>query len=142
MYTYPFIIERGPDVEILIDSSGSISDDLIKSFLRECKNILGNAKLKIAFFDTTVYPFHEINSEDDIDNLIVEGRGGTNFTNAVKSFSNKNNIKIVFTDGLADTPEENTDIIWIIYNKHEFNPPGGKVFYVDEKEFKKSGYRH
>ena len=57
------------ETEILLDTSGSISDFLLRGFLRECKNILQTSKLKVGCFDTKFYGFHEIRTEQDIENM-------------------------------------------------------------------------
>ena len=41
-----------PEAEILLDTSGSVSEVLLKNFLRECKNILDNSKVKVGCFNT------------------------------------------------------------------------------------------
>ena len=104
---------------------------MIRAFLRECKNIFGETKIKIGCFDTQFYGFHEINSLEDIDNFVIEGRGCTDFNPAVEAFSPKSNVKIIFTDGGASVPNKAADIIWLLWKKKEFNPPGGTVLYVD-----------
>lgn len=126
-YVYPYEVKRGCDVEILIDTSGSVNDDMVRAFLRECKNIFRETKIKIGCFDTVFYGFHEIKCTEDIDNFVVEGRGGTDFNVAVDSFSKKSNVKIVFTDGYCDEPKKSMDAIWILWTDKKLNPPGGKV---------------
>lgn len=130
-YTYPYEVKRGCDVEIVIDTSISVGDDLIRAFLRECKNIFSETKIKIGCFDTKFYGFHEIKSLEDIDNFVIEGRGATDFNPAVEAFTSKSNVKIIFTDGGASVPDKAADIIWLLWDKREFNPPGGIVLYVD-----------
>jgi predicted metal-dependent peptidase len=66
-----------------------------------------------------------------LDNFIIEGRGGTNFSTAINAFSRKSAIKVIFTDGYAKMPEERKNVIWIVYGDDKINPLGGKVFYVD-----------
>ena len=66
-----------PETEIVLDTSGSIKETLLKNFLRECKNILQHSRLKVGCFDTEFYGFHEIRTEADIENMRCEGGGGT-----------------------------------------------------------------
>ena len=61
-----------PETEIVLDTSGSINEILLKNFLRECKNILQHTKLKVGCFDTEFYGFHEIRTEEDIENRYKE----------------------------------------------------------------------
>ena len=65
-----------PETEIVLDTSGSINEALLKNFLRECKNILQHSRLKVGCFDTEFYGFHEIRTENDIENMKFEGGGG------------------------------------------------------------------
>ncbi|MBR3162300.1 MAG: hypothetical protein IKF19_06195 [Bacilli bacterium] len=132
IYKYPYELIYKSVVEILIDTSGSISDNLVKAFLQECKNIFDNYSIKVGCFDTNFYGFQEIKKRIDLDNFIIKGRGGTDFSTAVNSFSKEASIKIIFTDGYADIPKNSSDIIWLIYGYARKNAPDGTVFYIDQ----------
>ena len=131
IYKYPYELIRKSNIEILIDTSGSVDDELVKAFLQECKNIFDDYIIKVGCFDTEFYGFQEIRRKEDLDDFVIEGRGGTNFSVAVNSFNKKAPIKIIFTDGYAEMPKDDSDIIWVVYSDLKINPPGGKVFYVD-----------
>jgi predicted metal-dependent peptidase len=131
IYKYPYELIRKSNIEILIDTSGSVDDKLVKAFLQECKNIFDDYIIKVGCFDTKFYGFHEVQKREDLDNFVIEGRGGTNFSTAVNSFSRKASIKIIFTDGYAEMPQNDRDVIWVVYGNDKINSPGGKVFYVD-----------
>ena len=131
IYKYPYELIRKSNIEILIDTSGSVDDELVKAFLQECKNIFDDYAIKVGCFDTRFYGFQEIQRKKDLDDFVIEGRGGTDFSTAVNSFSKKASIKIIFTDGYAKMPKVSNDVIWIVYSDLKINPPGGKVFYVD-----------
>lgn len=131
IYKYPYELIRRSNIEILIDTSGSVDDDLVKAFLQECKNIFDDYAIKVGCFDTNFYGFQEIQRKEDLDSFVIEGRGGTDFSTAVNSFSKKASIKIIFTDGYDEMPKDSSDVIWVIYGNAKINPPGGKVFYVD-----------
>lgn len=124
------------EVEILLDTSGSVNDELLRCFLRECKNILRDSQLKVGCFDTKFYGFNKIRTESDIDNMTFVGRGGTNFNAAVNAFSNRGETKIIFTDGDAEMPSKAIDAIWVVFGNKKINPPGGSVIYVDKEAFK------
>lgn len=126
-----------PETEILLDTSGSIDETLLKNFLRECKNILKTSKVKVGCFDTKFYGFQEIRNENDIDNMEFVGRGGTNFDTAVNAFSRRTENKIIFTDGYANMPEKSVNAIWVVFGIEKINPLGGKVIYITEEELKK-----
>lgn len=126
-----------PETEIVIDTSGSINEVLLKNFLRECKNILQHTKLKVGCFDTEFYGFHEIRTEEDIEKMRFEGGGGTDFDVAVGAFSRRVENKIIFTDGEASMPDMPLDAIWIVFGNRKIYPNGGKVIYIDEKQFER-----
>ncbi len=123
-----------PETEIVLDTSGSINETLLRNFLRECKNILQTSKVKVGCFDTKFYGFTEIKDVSDIDNLEFYGGGGTNFDAAVNAFTRRVENKIIFTDGDADMPSTPIDAIWIVFGRIEINPPGGKVIYIDTEQ--------
>ncbi len=123
-----------PETEILLDTSGSISKDLLKNFLRECKHIINTSKLKVGCFDTEFYGFTEIKKISDIDRLPFRGGGYTDFDVAIDSFTRRAQNKIIFTDGYASMPSKSLDAIWVVFGDNEINPPGGKVIYIDKKD--------
>ena len=123
-----------PETEIVIDTSGSINKTLLRSFLRECKNILKHSKLKVGCFDVKFYGFHEIRTEKDIDDMEFVGGGGTKFDVAVNAFSRRVENKIIFTDGEASMPEKAINAIWIVFGEEEINPKGGKVIMISNEQ--------
>lgn len=130
------------ETEIVLDTSGSIDESLLRNFLRECKNILQTSKLNVGCFDTKFYGFHEIRGESDIETMPLEGGGGTDFNAAIKAFSNRVDNKIIFTDGDATMPNEYCDAIWIVFGKTNIKPNGGKVIYISYDELREltNGY--
>ena len=136
-------VEDEAETEVMIDVSGSISLNMIKSFLRQLKPILRESKLKIGFFsDYATKKFLSIEKEKDIDNLKLPFYGGgTNIDASVRAFSKKReNNKIVFTDGYCDDevmPKKdlkNVNCIWIVYENKEFSPCCGKVINIELKD--------
>ena len=123
-----------PETEIVLDTSGSIDETLLRNFLRECKNILQTSKVKVGCFDTQFYGFTEIKDVSDIDNLEFYGGGGTNFDAAVNAFTRRVENKIIFTDGDADMPSTPIDAIWIVFGEAKINPVGGKVIYINDEQ--------
>ncbi len=132
-------LEEQPRVEteILLDTSGSVNELLLKNFLRECKNILQYSKVKVGCFDTEFYGFHEIRTEEDIDNMKFEGGGGTNFNVAVQAFTRRVENKIIFTDGTSSMPDIPMDAIWIVFGGAEIHPKGGKVIQISKEQLNK-----
>lgn len=125
-----------PETEIILDTSGSVDEELLKNFLKECKNILQSSKIKIGCFDTQFYGFTEINSLEDIENLELFGGGGTDFNVAINSFSRWADNKIIFTDGLAPAPKSEVSAIWIIYSDLSLKLKNGKVIHIPKEQLK------
>ena len=120
-----------PEAEILLDTSGSVSEVLLKNFLRECKNILDNSKVKVGCFNTEFHGFTELKRPEDIDNMSFPIGGGTDFNAAVGAFSRKAPNKIIFTDGKAPMPRETVrNVIWVVFGDEKINPKGGKVINI------------
>lgn len=126
-----------PETEIVLDTSESINETLLRNFLRECKNILQTSKVKVGCFDTKFYGFTEIKNVSDIDNLPFYGGGGTNFNVAVNAFTRRVENKIIFTDGQAYMPSTPMDAIWIVFGGRKINPVGGKVINIDDRQLEK-----
>ena len=122
------------ETEIVLDTSGSIDDELLRNFLRECKNILNFSKIKVGCFDTKFYGFTEIKNMKEIDEFTFVGRGGTSFDVAVDAFSQNASNKIIFTDGKASMPYKELGAIWIVFGNTKINPKGGKVIYIDKNK--------
>lgn len=133
-------VDDESETEVMIDVSGSVSDEMVKSFLRQLKPILKNSKLKVGFFaDYATKEFIEIKKDKDIDCIRVKRPGyGTNMDSAVRAFSKKRETnKIVFTDGYPGTmPKDDlkgTNVIWLVYENRDFHPCCGRVIDVYPK---------
>lgn len=127
-----------PEAEILLDTSRSVSEVLLKNFLRECKNILDNSKVKVGCFNTEFHGFTELKKPEDIDNMSFPIGGGTDFNAAVGAFSRKAPNKIIFTDGEADMPRETVkNVIWVVFGDEKINPKGGKVINITGEQLRR-----
>ena len=131
--TYKLETYPTPETEIVLDTSGSVNETLLRNFLKECKNILQHSKVKVGCFDTQFYGFEELRREKDIDSLKFKGFGGTDFNAAVNAFSKRVENKIIFTDGYAPMPDKAINAIWLVYGEDEINPKGGKVIYITDE---------
>ena len=124
----PYRVSRA---EILIDTSNSIDEALLKTFVRGVKALLHDAKVRVGCFDTRFYGFQDVSSEQDVENLRLEGAGGTNFEVAVEAFTGDAENQIIFTDGYGEMPVRRCDAVWVVYGTMHIDPPGGRVIYVD-----------
>jgi predicted metal-dependent peptidase len=120
--------------EVAVDTSGSVSNELLHSFLSQLKTLIKDSDLKVGCFDDKFYGFSVIKSVKDIDNFTIQGRGGTDFNKAVEAFSKKADNKIVFTDGCASMPREKVKAIWIVYGDSKISPAGGTVIMASESQ--------
>lgn len=126
-----------PETEILLDTSGSIHETLLRNFLRECKNILYESNVKVGCFDTEFYGFKEVRSEKDIENMGFQGGGGTDFNVAINAFSRRVENKIIFTDGEAPMPRKSMDAIWVVFGERNINPKGGRVISITRRQLER-----
>lgn len=123
-----------PETEIILDTSWSVDEDLLRNFLRECKNILTFSKMKTGCFDTVFYGFHDIRNEKDIDDMVFEGGGGTDFNAAVNAFTLRVDNRIIFTDGQAPMPDKPMNAIWVVYGDEKIAPDGGTVIRISPEQ--------
>ena len=95
------------DITVALDTSGSISPDMIRNFLSEVQGIMGqysSYKINLLQFDTGVYGFDTFTADDgrDLSQYEINGGGGTDF-DAVYKFMEENDIHpdqlVMFTDG-------------------------------------------
>lgn len=129
---------QNTETEIVVDVSGSISENLLKNFLKECRNIITTSKVKIGFFNTEFQGFRNLNRIDDLNRLKVDIGGGTDFDVAVEAFSKSSANKIIFTDGYARMPEKLVNnLIWVVYGEGTIEPKCGQVIYIREQELEK-----
>ncbi len=140
-------IEDDAETEVMIDVSGSVDLELVKSFLRQLKPLLKQSKLRVGCFNEKFWGLVDIKNVKDIDKFTIprEARGDSAWTEdwdlAVRSFTKKREInKIVFTDGYPcpgtmpkdDLKREN--VIWLVYGNEDFKPCCGKVINITEKQ--------
>lgn len=104
------ITDETIECDICVDTSGSITKDMLKDFFGEIKGIIDQFpgySIRIWSFDTKVYGYEEFTQDDEkeITDYIVEklrGGGGTDFM-CNWHFMEENDIKpqklIMFTDG-------------------------------------------
>jgi predicted metal-dependent peptidase len=123
----------------MIDTSGSMSDDMITAAYSEIKGAIdqfdGKLQGLIGFFDAAIVkpvPFSDVT---DITRVKPVGGGGTSFKiifDYINEFMRDNPPKsiIILTDGYAPFPKEsitnNIPVLWLL-NNELVSPPWGKV---------------
>jgi len=130
------------DIQIAIDMSGSITDDMGKDFISEVHGIMQmyqDFKIGILCFDTKVYNYKEFTkaTQDELLAYKLDGGGGTDF-DAFWNYWIQENIEpklaLVFTDGFPGGswgPSSYADTLWVITegSKTRVTPPFGRWAY-------------
>jgi len=135
-------LEKEIDICVAIDSSGSMSDDMLKDILSEVKGIMesyNSFKLHLWSFDTEVYGA-TIFTQDNIDDIMsyeLQGGGGTEF-DANWQYMKDNDILpkkfVMFTDGypFGSWGDENyCDTLFVIHGSTSIEAPFGITAYYD-----------
>lgn len=135
------------EVCIAIDTSGSVSQEMLQDFLSEVKGVMdafSGFKIHIACFDTEVHNPATFETEDDLMSYELGGGGGTDFMAWWRYAEEQPWIGDVrkclfFTDGypFGDWGIDNlVDTLWIIHGSQNEGPFGHTVFYEDHKREK------
>ena len=131
------------DVAVMLDASGSISQDMLRDFLSEIQGIMDSFpsyKIHVVTFDTDCYNPAQYDS-DNLDSMIdyeVSGGGGTDF-DCIFTYLKEQEITprrlIVFTDGYpfgSWGDAEYCDTTWILHGTTTIVPPWGTHAYYAE----------
>jgi len=107
----PNVKKENIEIKIVIDLSGSISEEDLKDFLSEIigmSRAFPQIKMTLLTHETKVNDIYEINraNEDKIRELKLNGGGGTSFSSVVKYLNENtkgNELVIWLTDGYGDS---------------------------------------
>lgn len=127
------------DILFMIDTSGSMSDEMITAAYSEVKGAIDqfDGKLKgwLGFFDAAIITPKPFSNEEEFKIIKPGGGGGTDFQiifeYVAKYMSDSPPASIIIlTDGYAPFPQEklsmNIPVLWLL-NNQEVTPPWGKV---------------
>ena len=139
------------DILFFIDTSGSMTDDMVTQAYSEIKGAIDqfNGKLTgwLGFFDAEIVPPVRFEDEDEFRIIRPQGGGGTRFDiifRYVQEEMEEPPISIIIlTDGYAPYPAEkeamDIPVLWMI-NNEKSNPPWGRVVrFIKEDEKKAFG---
>ena len=131
--------DRVEDILFMIDTSGSMSDDMIAAAYSEVKGAIDqfNGKLKgwLGFFDAAIIKPQPFSDENEFKIIKPAGGGGTDFQIIFEYVFHHVSDKlpasiIILSDGYAPFPQEKLaggiPVLWLL-NNEEVNPPWGKV---------------
>lgn len=127
------------DILFMIDTSGSMSPEMITAAFSEVKGAIeqfdGKLQGLLGFFDGVVIPPVSFDNVNDLINIKAIGGGGTRF-DIIFDYVNKHmqdnppKSIIILTDGYAPFPEQkitnNIPVLWLLNNTH-VTPPWGKI---------------
>lgn len=133
------------EVDIALDVSGSMTDEMVRDILSEVKGIMEtfpDFKLRVIQFDTTVHYFKEFTPHnlDDIHDVERAAHGGTRFE-CVWEYWKKNDIEphkgVMFTDGYPCDgwgDPQFCDMLFVIHGngkKANIKAPYGQTAYYE-----------
>ncbi len=127
------------DILFMIDTSGSMTDDMITAAYSEVKGAIDqfDGKLKgwLGFFDAAIIEPKPFASMDEFKIIKAAGGGGTDFQIIFEYVNQHMQDKlpasiIILTDGYAPFPKEKLSmgipVLWLL-NNEKVDPPWGKV---------------
>ena len=131
--------DRVEDILFMIDTSGSMLDDMIAAAYSEVKGAIDqfNGKLKgwLGFFDAAIIKPQPFSDENEFKIIKPAGGGGTDFQIIFEYVFHHMSDKlpasiIILSDGYAPFPLEKLaggiPVLWLL-NNEEVNPPWGKI---------------
>lgn len=119
----PSVLRESIEIIVSIDTSGSINKDELTEFMTEIRaieNSFANINMKLIVCDWDIKNVYSIGSgqEDDIDNIILRGGGGTSHLPVYEFIRNElpsAQFLINFTDGYTEFPdEEEIKTLWVL----------------------------
>ena len=131
------------DILFMIDTSGSMSDDMITAAYSEIKGAIdqfgGKLQGWLGFFDAAVIEPKPFENEEEFRVIRPAGGGGTDFQIIFEYVArhmaeNPPASIIILTDGYAPFPQEHLaggiPVLWLL-NNEEVTPPWGKVARIE-----------
>ncbi len=135
--------EKVKNILFMIDTSGSMSDDMITAAYSEVKGAIDqfNGKLEgfLGFFDAAVTEPEPFSDEDEFMVIKPKGGGGTDFEVIFKYVAEHMSDEppasiIILTDGYAPFPDEEKangiPVLWLL-NNNNVEPPWGKIARIE-----------
>ena len=127
------------DVLFMVDTSGSMSDKMLKAAYGEIKGAIdqfgGALKGWLGFFDAAVIAPIAFESVEEFQRINAAGGGGTSFSIIFRYVEEYMQDKrpaciVILTDGYAPFPPESAadgiPVLWLL-NNEDITPPWGKI---------------
>ena len=122
-------------VAMFLDTSGSITDENLNTFISEAKFVQENLcpeTLNLVLFDTEITEVYKYKKGDRIKRINVKGFGGTDYSEVHEYImKNKPTLSIIFTDLYADPmePVGKNKVLWVV-DGSDLLPPFGDYVHV------------
>jgi len=134
----PSIKGESISIAVGIDTSGSMSDEDIRSALSEIQGICEQFTEYTLYLIQADYELQDFVEVDEFTPLPdkIKGRGGTNFVPVFDEVNNRSldiSSLIYFTDGYCDNFPKAPPypVVWLIIGQDKFDPPFGSVIKVE-----------
>jgi predicted metal-dependent peptidase len=129
--------EKVGEFVVAIDTSGSVSNDMLRKFMGEvqvCLDTVKPEKITVIDCDAKIYQVVEFAEGDDVESFSPNGGGGTDFNpvfDHVRKLDSQPEAVVYFTDGMGDFPSEAPPypVIWVDYGGTDY--PFGEVVRVN-----------
>lgn len=124
-------------IHIYLDVSGSVTDDEIATCLREVQlaaRLENVSDITLVQFDTAITSVSKITNSEDVNNINIQGRGGTLIAPVLKHIKEEcPTLAFIYTDGHFNqcTIAPKSKIVWCINNNPHFNTTYGTVIHYD-----------
>lgn len=140
----PGLIKRDFTLLYILDTSGSMGREQLEAGIIEAANVLQQCGLDFIYFmeadaDVSVEPARM--TLEEFRKVDIKGRGGTDFTPAIKKAANmrpRPDVVIYSTDGDGRCPAQpppGIEFIWcIVPTPHGVRPPWGEVILVNKDQ--------
>lgn len=124
-------------IHIYLDVSGSVTDDEIATCLREVQlaaKLENVSDITLVQFDTEITSVSKITNSEDVNNIDIQGRGGTLIAPVLAHIKEERpTLAFIYTDGHFKqcTTAPKSKIVWCINNNPHFNTTYGTVIHYD-----------
>lgn len=120
-FLLPGMIRRRPNIAVVVDTSGSVSDRELEELLSEVQGLLKFADLSLVYADAAAYGAYKItdSSKSAFRRALKDARGGggTDMGEAAQAAAKlrpRPDVIVVLTDGLTPWPEQPLPVPMVI----------------------------
>lgn len=123
-----------------LDISGSVSDADVLRFNSEVKHIkdmYNPALLTLVTFDTRICDVYEFEEDDEFEDILIKGRGGTHLGEVFKHIKETEpTAAVIFTDLHLSFPRTGPTVplIWICAGNPSAEVPYGTLIHIENEE--------